>query len=799
MTDEKQGVTNYGRWYNSGKWEREVDGPVDPRWWGAQCNGTFDDTAAFTSALAYKDLNNSNYLSVAVPEGTCLISSPGLTITQNQLFVGQGPTISTLKANSGASAAWTVLDFAPTGGGVVGGGATDLTIDMSSVSSTYGGTSVEFNNTNNAELVNLDFVEPFNILTVANNSSQTNVDKVYATNVRAEPSTWSPPGYGTSPAWNGVSPAFLEYSKSTPANSLNITSTLIGCSSSSGTTVQGLVLDGLANTTRIKSFGINSCGVGVLTQNNIVAANGPNQIEAWDLEVQSPQNGPCVNDQLGQSHHFYDTFCNAGGNSGDGFDIGAVTDIGIYGPRFNSFDHVGINITGGTTPASQVRIFGGQVLGANHANTTCSYTNGDCPGIGISGNASDVDIDGTTISSSNSLYGVDILSGSNIQLIGNNLAGNSLSNYFDNTRFAMVVDQSIAPTTPSVQPAATEFLLWTQDLTQSNWNKPNVGVSATSTVSAPDGSLTAQVLTPTAFSVVANQTITFSTPPPPPYPTSLFFSGFVYPTPPSPLVGSTKALMRLNLSGGTAVNDNIVFNPQTCQLISTTNLVTVGLQLVPVVGTTGTTSFWCQVWGVVSNSGANNTAVFAIAPDDTGTSKNSIVFWGANVVNTANRPCYIPATNSVYTEPPGLCAGAINASNSYGNTIVQATSVNNSGPVTLTHAVSLGALLTPSAGTGVGTGGTAMGDGNCHDLSCTVTVSTGTAPPANATIWTLTWASSYATAPHGGCVPNNAAAAGLSGATSVYTSPTTSNMVMTSGSTGLAASTTYVWSCSVSQ
>lgn len=110
------------------------------------------------------------------------------------------------------------------------------------------------------------------------------------------------------------------------------------------------------------------------------------------------------------------------------------------------------------------------------------------------------------------------------------------------------------------------------------------------------------------------------------------------------------------------------------------------------------------------------------------------------------------------------------------------------------HVVPGGLAPTVTAGTGAGTAPAVSVTGN--DVRGLLTITTGTAPTAGATIATVTFATAFAAAPQVFLVPANLAAKTLSGASEVYvnsTGVTTSLWNLLAGSTALTASTTYVW------
>jgi hypothetical protein len=107
---------------------------------------------------------------------------------------------------------------------------------------------------------------------------------------------------------------------------------------------------------------------------------------------------------------------------------------------------------------------------------------------------------------------------------------------------------------------------------------------------------------------------------------------------------------------------------------------------------------------------------------------------------------------------------------------------------------------TAAAGTGAGTSPTLSLNANSNDLSGYLSVATGTAPAASATVATLTFGTAYATLAKCGLWPANAAASALTGAAQAFV-PVGSNTAFTisSGATALAASTLYTWGYTCTQ
>lgn len=112
------------------------------------------------------------------------------------------------------------------------------------------------------------------------------------------------------------------------------------------------------------------------------------------------------------------------------------------------------------------------------------------------------------------------------------------------------------------------------------------------------------------------------------------------------------------------------------------------------------------------------------------------------------------------------------------------------------HIVGGGLAPTGAVGTGAGTAGvpTITIDATSTDITGKITLVTGTAAAANATIFTITFSRIYGSAPRVMITPGNTSAAALSGTTNPFVSAsTTINFTFTSNTTALADTTTYVW------
>lgn len=112
-----------------------------------------------------------------------------------------------------------------------------------------------------------------------------------------------------------------------------------------------------------------------------------------------------------------------------------------------------------------------------------------------------------------------------------------------------------------------------------------------------------------------------------------------------------------------------------------------------------------------------------------------------------------------------------------------------------------------AAGTGAGTTPTVSMGTNSNDISGIINVTTGTTPTGtNAIVVTITFNTSYVTAPFVTLTPANRNAQALTGATAVLVPAagqtngvTTTTFVIESGATALTASTAYIWAYHVIQ
>jgi hypothetical protein len=121
--------------------------------------------------------------------------------------------------------------------------------------------------------------------------------------------------------------------------------------------------------------------------------------------------------------------------------------------------------------------------------------------------------------------------------------------------------------------------------------------------------------------------------------------------------------------------------------------------------------------------------------------------------------------------------------------------VSTAGVVTQIHGVGGSSTPTIAAGTGAGTSPTISITGS--DMGGQITLTTGTLPTGGGTIFTVTFALAFSTAPYITFSAANANAAGLSGLTAVYATATTTTFLFTSDATGLTAATQYIWAYDV--
>ena len=92
----------------SGCWVRTNVDAITPRWWGAKCNGTGDDTSAIQSAISWSD---SNHRTVALPAGNCVISDNLNIQTDGQRIVCAGPLLTTISWTGSVTA--DMVSFTP--------------------------------------------------------------------------------------------------------------------------------------------------------------------------------------------------------------------------------------------------------------------------------------------------------------------------------------------------------------------------------------------------------------------------------------------------------------------------------------------------------------------------------------------------------------------------------------------------------------------------------------------------------------------------------------------------------------
>ncbi|GEM_PF-2262545 len=161
--------------------------------------------------------------------------------------------------------------------------------------------------------------------------------------------------------------------------------------------------------------------------------------------------------------------------------------------------------------------------------------------------------------------------------------------------------------------------------------------------------------------------------------------------------------------------------------------------------------------------------------------------------------------NSAFTQGSIVFAGASgvfsqNNSNLFWDNTNNALQV--AGTVAANHVKGLGSAPTIVASTGAGTGGLTAPTVtvNGTDTAGTITLTTGNGVLSlGATVFTLTFATPYSTAPNVIFSPANAVTAALSGATGVFVNSTTSTFGFISGTAALTTLTTYQWTYEVIQ
>lgn len=173
-------------------------------------------------------------------------------------------------------------------------------------------------------------------------------------------------------------------------------------------------------------------------------------------------------------------------------------------------------------------------------------------------------------------------------------------------------------------------------------------------------------------------------------------------------------------------------------------------------------------------TGSNNTALGA----------GTIIFNTLSFATAIGANAFNSQSNSIKLGRDGVdqvfCGSSISV-----NTI-QLTDGNS-------HIVSGGATPGIAAGTGAGAGSAINISGT--DLSGNITLTTGAAPAASATIFTVTFNLAYGLAPEVLVSPKDVNSASLSGTSNPFVSATTTTtFTFTSNTVALAAATTYIWS-----
>ncbi len=228
-------------------------------------------------------------------------------------------------------------------------------------------------------------------------------------------------------------------------------------------------------------------------------------------------------------------------------------------------------------------------------------------------------------------------------------------------------------------------------------------------------------------------------------------------------------------------------------------LVTPSTPVVTPVGTAGTTSYTYYV--VATDRAGNKTLVSPVGTTATGnatlsgTNYNAIT-WSA-VTGAATYD--VLKGDTAHSIATGISATSFNDIG--GSTSAYTAPTRNfssdltvDGFLKTSAVVSAGSVPTVAAGLGAGSSPTISCSGN--GVQGYVTLTTGSAPSASATVFTLTFPTVYGAAPNVFLLPANPAADAISGNGLVAadrSNITASSFAATVGSTALAASTQYQW------
>lgn len=126
------------------------------------------------------------------------------------------------------------------------------------------------------------------------------------------------------------------------------------------------------------------------------------------------------------------------------------------------------------------------------------------------------------------------------------------------------------------------------------------------------------------------------------------------------------------------------------------------------------------------------------------------------------------------------------------NTVTWGQTLNVAGNAAFYHSVATGTVPTLATSTGAGAHSQkSLIKG--HDANGIVQITTAGSPSINASVFTLTFGTAYATIPSCTFSPYNDNSDILSGVTNVYGTSTVSTFSIVSGSTGLTAAKKYMW------
>jgi len=180
----------------------------------------------------------------------------------------------------------------------------------------------------------------------------------------------------------------------------------------------------------------------------------------------------------------------------------------------------------------------------------------------------------------------------------------------------------------------------------------------------------------------------------------------------------------------------------------------------------------------VASGTANSYDINLIASPTIAATNSSVTF---PVISTLSIVSPTAGTNATITKKYALSLSGAGANLGVGGFIDGITHLRSTGT---------GAAIAAGAGAGTGASGSVTGG----DVAGKIDITLGTSPSTSATVVTITFNASYASAPTVILTPGNANAAALTGGNQVFVSSTsTTNFLVTSGSSGLSASTQYIW------